>query len=104
LEALRAKGTARIVLDVPLLLENEKQHGLVGECDALVFIDAPESQRDARAVAQRGWPSGEVARREAAQERLDAKRARADYVIHNDGDLSRLEREVARVLAAAGVA
>jgi len=99
LEAARAAGVARIALDVPLLLENEAGHRLVGECDALVFVDADAGLRDARAVASRGWASGEVARREAAQTPLAQKRARAQAVVRNDGTLLDLEREVARVRA-----
>ena len=37
LVAARAKRTPRVVLDVPLLLENDAQNHLVPECDALVF-------------------------------------------------------------------
>jgi dephospho-CoA kinase len=94
LEAAIARGAPRIVLDIPLLLENEAEHGLAAECDELVFVEADPALRDARAVAARGWRPGEVARREALQLPLDAKRARADHVIHNDGSLADLERAV----------
>jgi dephospho-CoA kinase len=88
------------VLDLPLLLENDDQHELVRECDILVFVDADPAAREARARAARGWGAGEVARREAAQMPLDAKRARADDVHKNRGDLALLERD-ARTLRAA---
>lgn len=91
----RARGRSPIVLDVPLLLENDAAHGLVGECDLLVFVDSDPAERDRRAVARRGWEPGEVARREAAQMPLAQKRARADYVISNTRDRESLEREVA---------
>lgn len=102
LDDARARHAPRIVLDVPLLLENESEHGLAAQCDALVFVEADETLRDARAASVRGWPAGEVARREAAQLPLAEKRARADQVIENRGDLAALERAVASVLAAAG--
>jgi dephospho-CoA kinase len=98
LDAARAAKAQRIVLDVPLLLENDDRHHLAKECDALVFVDADERVRDARAVAERGWPSGEVARRERTQMPLSAKRARADHVIENRGSINDLEREVGRAL------
>jgi dephospho-CoA kinase len=98
LDDARAAKAERIVLDVPLLLENDDRHHLAAECDALVFVDADERVRDARAVAERGWPSGEVARRERTQMPLSQKRARADFVIENQGSTQDLRREVERVL------
>ncbi|MBL8861752.1 MAG: dephospho-CoA kinase [Planctomycetes bacterium] len=99
LDEARRAGAPRIVLDVPLLLENDAQHGLVRECDVLVFVDADARAREARARASRGWAPGEVARREAAQMPLADKRARADFVLANSGDLADLERDVQTLLA-----
>jgi dephospho-CoA kinase len=100
LEDARARVVPRIALDVPLLLENDAQHHLVAECDALVFVDSDAAARDARAVAARGWKPGEVARREATQLPLHEKRARADCVVQNSGDLAQLAREVERARGA----
>jgi dephospho-CoA kinase len=94
LQAAREAGVPVVVLDVPLLLENDAAHGLLAECDATVFVDADENLREARASASRGWRPGEVARREAAQMPLAAKKARAGRVIENRGDLSELEGSV----------
>jgi dephospho-CoA kinase len=94
LDEARRSGVPWIVLDVPLLLENDAQHGLVRECDVLVFVDADELAREARARQSRGWAAGEVARREAAQMPLARKRARADFVLVNSGDLAGLARDV----------
>lgn len=99
----RASGVERVVLDVPLLLENDAQHGLLAHCDHLVFVDAPAAERDRRAVAHRGWAPGEVARREAAQTPLEEKRRRANHVVSNDGTLESLNTQVDRVLAAIGL-
>jgi dephospho-CoA kinase len=95
----RAAGVPRIVLDVPLLLENDAQHGLARLCDVLVFVDASDDERDRRAQLERGWQSGEVARREAAQFPLHAKKQRAHHVIRNDRSLAELEQAVARLRA-----
>ena len=59
------------------------------ELDAVV-----QRARDARAVALRGWPVGEVARRERTQMSLSTKRARAHHVIENKGSIDDLDREV----------
>ncbi|MDF1797665.1 MAG: dephospho-CoA kinase [Planctomycetota bacterium] len=97
-----AAGVPVVVLDVPLLFENDAQHGLVALCDAILFVEAPLPERDARAVANRGWQAGEVARREAAQLPLSEKRDRATHVVRNSGTPEDLKDEVARVLAELG--
>jgi len=94
LEAARRAGVSRIVLDVPLLLENEASHGLAAECDEIVFVDSNEAERDARAVRSRGWRPGDVARREATQMPLAEKRARAGRIVNNHGTLAELEEAV----------
>jgi dephospho-CoA kinase len=99
LDAARAAGVPRVALDVPLLLEHEERHGLVGRCDALVFVDAPFELREERARRTRGWPAGELARREALQLPLAHKRARAHHVLENQGDLAALTAAVARLLS-----
>lgn len=98
LSEARAAGVPRIVLDVPLLLENDAQHGLVGQCDALVFVEAPEDERERRARRERGWPPGELARREAAQMPLADKAQRAHHVIQNHQSMQDLERAVNELL------
>lgn len=77
----RAREGLRVaVLDAPLLLEA----GWDKLCDILVFVEAPQPVRLAR-VQARGWSAEELADRESAQESLDAKRRRADWVIDNSG-------------------
>jgi dephospho-CoA kinase len=98
LSAARAAGVPRIVLDVPLLLENDAEHGLARLCDVLVFVDVHDEERERRAQRERGWKSGEVARREAAQLPLSEKKKRAHHVIPNNEGLVELEEAVARLL------
>jgi dephospho-CoA kinase len=103
LRAARDRGVACVVLDVPLLLENDAQHHLVAACDALVFVDASAEVRERRSRQSRGWPPGELARREAAQLSLDEKRARADHVITNEGPREALDEVVRRIRAEHGL-
>jgi len=96
LDSLRAhlrEGTS-VVLDVPLLLEG----GLVAHCDLVVFVDASDETRRARART-RGWADGELERREAAQTSLAEKSARADATIRNDGGLADTQRQVTEFLS-----
>lgn len=93
LQAARAAGES-VLLDVPLLLET----GLDRRCDRIVFVDATAAVRQARAAA-RGWPEGELARREAAQRPLAEKKARATDIVSNDGPLEATARSVDELLA-----
>jgi dephospho-CoA kinase len=99
LDAALARGVPRVVLDVPLLVENEAQHGLLSRCHELWFVDASLESRDARARRSRGWPAGEVERRERTQTPLSEKRTLADVVISNEGTPEELEETVRRALA-----
>ena len=102
LEEARARGVPRIVLDVPLLLENAERAGLLQLCDVLVFVDSDPDER-ARRAAKRGWAPDELARREAKQLPLSEKKKRADIVLSNDGSLAELEAAVQAALARLGV-
>jgi dephospho-CoA kinase len=88
LAAARACGDS-VLLDAPLLLEG----GLIERCDHVVFVAASDAVRAARAAA-RGWSAAELARREAAQHPLAQKRARAQFVVDNDGPLDATHRQV----------
>lgn len=90
--AAKAAGNSAL-LDVPLLIER----GLVDECDHVAFVHASDATRRARAAA-RGWAEGELERRERAQASLEDKRARAGFVLDNDGPLDAMRRQVADVL------
>lgn len=93
LEAARVAGQA-VVLDVPLLLEG----GLIEKCDESIFLQVSEDIRQARA-ATRGWDTGELARREAAQAPLAEKRARCRFVVVNEADADETRAQVAAIVA-----
>jgi len=88
-----AERTPAVVLDVPLLFEA----GMDAECDAVLFIDAPEKARLERVVKNRGWDREELARRQARQWPLERKKAASDFVVTNDGDLADLKTQVERI-------
>jgi len=96
-------GAEPIVLDVPLLLENDGEHGLASRCRYLVFVDTPAALRQERATQQRGWPADEVSRREATQTPLSHKRERADFVVANDGSDHDLNNAVDQLRAQLGL-
>lgn len=104
LDAAAQRRAPLAVLDVPLLLENDGEHHLAERCDALVFVDSPLALREQRAIASRGWKSGEVARREATQLPLAEKRRRARWVIDNASDPNDLASAAQRVRTELGLA
>jgi dephospho-CoA kinase len=88
---LARRGAKMAILDAPVMLKA----GWSQLCDALVFVDAPADQRQARAMA-RGWTAAEFARREAAQEPVEEKRRLADFVLDNSQDVSYIQAQVER--------
>jgi dephospho-CoA kinase len=93
----REAGKTPIVLDVPLLVENDAHHGFARACDVLVFVDADDAERERRARATRGWEPGELARREAAQLPLEEKRELAHHLLSNRTSVVDLEAAVGRL-------
>ncbi|MBX3394138.1 MAG: dephospho-CoA kinase [Phycisphaerae bacterium] len=87
--------TKFLVIDSPLLYESD----LDLECDAVVFVDADDEVRRQRSEKLRGWPEGEMVRREKSQQPLDMKRARADYTCKNNSNLADLRKQVEQVIS-----
>jgi dephospho-CoA kinase len=87
------KGVAPlIVVDAALLFEA----GWDKLCDGTAFVGAPREARLARAL-KRGWTKEDFAAREEAQDSLDSKRARADWIIDNSGTVGHTEAQVKRL-------
>lgn len=87
-----APPDAVVVQDVPLLVENE----LAPQFDAVVVVLADPELR-VRRLAGRGMVEADARARMAAQATDEQRRAVADEVIDNDGDLAALERRVDEV-------
>jgi len=92
-EAARAHGDRIVVNVVPLLFEKH----LADDFDFIVLVDAPRPVRLERIVRDRGLPEAEAMEMIASQMPADLKRARADWVIENNGTTEDLEREVDRL-------
>ena len=91
----RERGDKIVVCDIPLLFENKLMDGF----DCIVLVDAPRPTRLDRLVRTRGLTETEALDMIAAQMPAELKRARADFVIDNDGTLTQLERRVQDVWA-----
>ena len=88
-------GTRALVIDAPLLFET----GLDRQCDRVIFVDSSPETRLARVRATRGWDTAELGRREAAQWPLGRKRAFSTDLVHNDGDIMEVRRQLKPLLA-----
>ena len=94
--AARARGDNIVVSVIPLLFERK----LTEDFDAIILVDAPKPVRLERIVRDRHIDEAEAMKMIASQMPADLKRARADFVIENAGNLEELENEVDRVWGA----
>src|ERR1700736_6223484 len=86
----RERGDPIVVCVIPLLFERN----IVEEFDAIILVDAPRPLRLERLVTTRGLEATEAMNMIASQMPAELKRARADFVIENNGSLEDLERDV----------
>ncbi len=99
-DALEMDGASAVVQDIPLLFENNLQKLF----DAVILVDAPLETRVARVMGRDLSMTREaVLARDAAQMPALEKRARADYVLENDGDEAALEAQFERLLVKLGL-
>jgi dephospho-CoA kinase len=85
-----APDDAVVVDDVPLLVENHLESGY----DLVVVVDAPAAVQLERLTGLRGMTEEDARSRMAAQASREERRAVADVVLDNDGDLAALETAV----------
>jgi dephospho-CoA kinase len=89
----RKRGDRVVVCDIPLLFERH----MTDRFDRIILVDAHRAVRLDRLVKDRGLQETEAMDMIAAQMPAELKRARADYIIENDGDLVALEKRVDEV-------
>lgn len=82
-----------VVFDAPLLVES----GYDTKCDVMVLVQAPEDERVRRVMISPGRSEDDIRARDAAQASEEAKEARADAIIHNDGSQEDLTKQVDRL-------
>ena len=83
-----------VVLDIPLLVEGGRYR--VG---GLLVVDVPEEVAVDRLVRLRGMAADDARARMARQASREERRARADLVIDNSGDVESLRQQVDRAWA-----
>lgn len=80
-----------VVLVVPLLIESG---GYVGRCDRICVVDVPEQLQIERVLRRSGLSSDRIRSIMAAQASRETRRAAADDIIDNSGDLTDLRSRV----------
>jgi dephospho-CoA kinase len=95
LRVAAADPDAVVVLDVPLIVEND----LAGRYDLVVVVGAPEDVRVDRLVGQRGMSREDALARIRAQADDAARRAVADVWLDNSGTEAELLEAVRRLWA-----
>jgi dephospho-CoA kinase len=95
IERARADGIHLLVYEAALIYEIEAD----SLADIVVLVDAPLEARVERVVERDGVSREHVLARAGHQLDPGALRARADYVIENDGDLAHLHRLVDEMYA-----
>lgn len=88
--AVLADTDAIVVCDVPLLTERGSQNLF----QIIVVVEAAEEVRIERLMDSRGYTREQAVERIQAQASSDERRAIADVVIENDGDLDALVAQV----------
>jgi dephospho-CoA kinase len=89
-EQARERGDRIVMCDIPLLFEGH----MTDRFDRIILVDAHRAVRLERLVKDRGLRETEAMEMIAAQMPAELKRARADFVIDNDGTLTQLEQRV----------
>jgi dephospho-CoA kinase len=90
-----APPDAVVVYDVPLLVENH----LESAYDLVVVVDASPQTQLSRLTGARGMSEQDAEARMAAQASREDRRAVADVIVDNDGELGALEEQVERLWA-----
>jgi dephospho-CoA kinase len=94
LEELQQQGEKIVIVEAALHYEVHWNEAM----DAMIVVSAPLEKRLAWVMQRDGVNEAAVHQRMANQLSLEEKVQRADYVIHNDGDLKALDIAVNRLV------
>jgi dephospho-CoA kinase len=95
IDQAKRRGDQVVICDIPLLFERH----MTDRFDRIVLVDSHRAIRLERLVKERGLRETEAMDMIAAQMPAELKRARADFIIENDGTFAQLERRVQDVWA-----
>ncbi len=90
---LAGRGADLVIVEVPLLFEAGRE----GAFDRVIVVTAPEADQIRRLRERDGRGEPEIRGILAAQWPLADKVARADYVVHNDGNFEGTRQQVQNI-------
>jgi dephospho-CoA kinase len=93
IDQAKRRGDRVVVCDIPLLFERH----MTDRIDRILLVDSHRAIRLERLVKERGLRETEAMEMIAAQMPAELKRARADFIVENDGTFAQLERRVNEV-------
>jgi len=93
IDQAKRRGDRVVVCDIPLLFERH----MTDRFDRILLVDSHRAIRLERLVKERGLRETEAMDMIAAQMPAELKRARADFIVENDGTFAQLERRVNEV-------
>ena len=93
IDQAKRRGDRVVVCDIPLLFERH----MTDRFDRILLVDSHRAIRLERLVKERGLRETEAMEMIAAQMPAELKRARADFIVENDGTFAQLERRVNEV-------
>lgn len=79
-----------IIVDIPLLYESNMQSMF----DGVIVVYVPRAMQIDRLMKRDSLSEEQAIQRLNAQMNIEDKRLKADYVIHNDGDIEQTEKQV----------
>ncbi len=83
------KGSAPIILDIPLLIESGYEN-----LSGIIVVDLHTEEAVERLVKHRGFSREDALNRISSQVDREERLSKADFVIDNNGDLDSLENEI----------
>ncbi|WP_147803418.1 dephospho-CoA kinase [Alkalicoccus halolimnae] len=93
-EEAEREGEKLIVLDIPLLIENDLYYLI----DEVLVVYVPEEVQKQRLMERNGYSEEEASRRISSQLSIEKKRKEADFLIDNSGTLDDTERQVEELI------
>ena len=98
-ERLGREGHRLVIIDAALIAEDGVKPGCL---DGLILVKSSEAERAARLMAARDWSEAETWRRIRAQTPPEDKLALADWILDNDGPLTKLYAQVDELVGIIG--
>jgi dephospho-CoA kinase len=90
------EGLGWVIYEAALILENRAEAGL----SSLICVVCPQEAQRERLMARSGLTADEAERRISAQTNDEVRRAKATWLIENDGDIEDLRRKAAALFEA----